>query len=279
MRALGDILVILGLTVAAFAVRSGDRIDNAGARPPDEAGASRVIEASTAVPAAPASQTVYVPTRRAAAVPIAMAGQEVPGTPNLDLVRQLQHELTRVGCYAGEINGIWTPSTRRAMEALIGQANAKLPTARPEPVHLALVQGQDARICECPAAEEKQFGGKCANSATREVLAASVAPPISLGPMGADLRKPLSEQKPSRARRGPTEGRMSLGVIGQPPQIAQVGVKRSVANLGRRSRHRTGHHGHHTLVAQRSQRFLRPMRPMRYAYRRPGGLLALLFGW
>jgi len=280
MRALGDILVILGLTVAAFAVRSGDRIDNAGARPPDEAGASRVIEASTAVPAAPASQTVYVPTRRAAAVPTAMAGQEVPGTPNLDLVRQLQHELTRVGCYAGEINGIWTPSTRRAMEALIGQANAKLPTARPEPVHLALVQGQDARICDqCPVAEEKQFGGKCAKSATRQVLAASVAPPISLGPTGADLRKPLSEQKPRHARRGPTEGRMGLGVSGQPPQEAQVGAKRGIAGLGPRSRHRASHHGHRTLVAQRSQRFLRPMRAMRYAYRRPGGLFALLFGW
>jgi hypothetical protein len=275
MRALGDLLVILGLTVAAFAVRPGDRLDDAGARPPDEAGASRVIEASTAVAAAPASQTIYVPTRRAAAVPTAMAGQEVPGTPNLDLVRQLQHELTRVGCYAGEINGIWTPSTRRAMEALIGQVNAKLPTARPEPVHLALVQGQDARICDqCPAAEEKHFGGKCANSTTREVLADSVPPP-----MGADLRKPLSEQKPRRARRGPTEGRMGLGLKGQPPQIGQVGAKRSVADLGPRSRHRASHHGHRTLVGQRSQRYLRPVRPTRYAYRRPGGLFALLFGW
>src|SRR5215831_6654022 len=243
MRALGDILVILGLTVAAFAVRSGDRIDNAGARPPDEAGASRVIEASTAVPAAPASQTVYVPTRRAAAVPTAMAGQEVPGTPNLDLVRQLQHELTRVGCYAGEINGIWTPPTRRAMEALIGQANAKLPTARPEPVHLALVQGQDARICDrCPAAEENQLGGRCANSATREVLASSIAPSMSPGTMAADLRKPGSEQKPRPARRVPTEGRMGLGVSGQPPEIAQIGAKRSVADLGPSGRHRASDH-------------------------------------
>jgi hypothetical protein len=33
------------------------------------------------------------------------------------------------------------------MEALVAQVNAKLPTARPEPVHLALVQGQDAGIC------------------------------------------------------------------------------------------------------------------------------------
>ena len=158
----------------------------------------------------------------------------------MDLVRQLQHELTRVGCYAGEINGLWTPPTRRAMEALIGQVNAKLPIARPEPVHLALVQGQDAGISDqCPAAEENQFGVKCANSASREVLAASLASSMSPGPRGADRRKPLSEQRPSRARRGATEGRMGLGVSGgQPPQIAQAGAKRSVADLGPRGRHR-----------------------------------------
>jgi len=277
MRALGHLLVILGLTVAAFALRPDDKLDDAGSRPPDKADTSGAIEASAAVPAAPASQTVYVPTRRTTAVQSATTGQELPNRPNLDLVRQLQHELTRVGCYAGEINGIWTPSTRRAMEALIGQVNAKLPTGRPEPVHLALVQGQDSRICDrCPAAEENQLAGKCANPATREVLASSIAPSMSPAPTAVDLRKPVSEQKPRRAQRGPTEGRMGLGAGGQLPQIAQVGAKRSVADLGPRGRHRASHHGRGTLVAQRH---LRPLRPMRYAYRRPGGFLALLFGW
>src|SRR5262245_40543206 len=273
MRALGHLLVILGLAVAAFALRPGDTLDNAGASQAD-VGASRPIGASAAIPAAPISETVYVPIRRAAAPLTATATQESPRTPNLDLVRQLQHELTRVGCYAGDINGIWAPSTRRAMEALIERLNAKLPTARPEHVHLALVQGQQTRICDqCSAAEENQFGGRCANSATREVIASSIAPSMSPGPMAPDLRKPLSEQKPRRARRAPTEGRMGLGVSGQPPEIAQVGAKRSVADLGPRGRHRASHH------AQRSQRYLRPTRPMRYAYRRPRGLFALLFGW
>jgi hypothetical protein len=280
MRALGHLLVILGLTVAAFALRPADKLDDVGARPPDKAGSSSPIEASAAVPAAAISQTVYVRTRRAAVVPTAMAGQQVPGTPNLDLVRQLQHELTRVGCYAGEINGIWTASTRRAMEALIRQVNAKLPTARPEPVHLALVQGQDARICDrCPAVEEHQLAGKCAKPAAREVLASSIAPSMSPGPMVADLRKPLSGQKLRHARRSSIEGRMGLGVGGQPPQMAEADAKLSVEDLGPRGRHRATHHGRRTIVAQRSRRYLRPLRPMRYAYRRPVGLLALLFGW
>jgi hypothetical protein len=109
MRALGVLLVLLGLALAALTVRPGDTLDDAGASQPDDPGASRPIGASAAVPAVPISQTVYVPTRRTAAVPTATAAQESPRTPNLDLVRQLQHELTRVGCYEGDINGIWTP--------------------------------------------------------------------------------------------------------------------------------------------------------------------------
>jgi hypothetical protein len=164
------------------------------------------------------------------------------------------------------------------MEALIEQLNAKLPIARPEPAHLALVQGQHARICDqCPTGDDNQSGGRCANPATREVFAATIAPPISPRPMG--VRKPLSAHKPTHARKGPTEGRMGLAVSSQPHQIAQVSAKRSVADHGSRSRHRTSHHGHRTLVAQRPHRHLRPMGPTRYAYRRPRGLFALLFGW
>jgi hypothetical protein len=280
MRALGVLLVLSGLATAAFAVRSADTLDDAGGSQTNNSGASRPIRASAAVPDVPISQTVYVPARRIAALPTATAGQELTRISNLDLVRKLQHELTRVGCYEGDINGIWTPSTRRAMEALIGQVNAKLPTARPEPVHLALVQGQHARICDqCPTAKENQSGGRCANSVTREVLAASIAPSISPRPMGvgADPGKPVSEQKLRHARRGTIEGRMGLGVSGQPPQIARASAKPSVTDDGPRRRHRASHHGHRTHVAQRSQ--LRPMRTTRYAYRRPRGLFALLFGW
>jgi hypothetical protein len=226
MRALGALLVLLGLAIAAFAVRRGDTLDDADARQSGDPSASRPIGASAATPAVPISQTVYVPTRQTAAVPAATAAQELPRTPNLDLVSQLQHELTRVGCYQGDINGTWTPSTRRAMEAIVRQLNAKLPTARPEPAHLALVQSQYARICDpCPTRDENQFGRRCANSASRGVLAASIAPPIS-EPKAADLRKPESEQKTKHGRRGPTEGRMGLGVSNEPPQTAQAGANR-----------------------------------------------------
>lgn len=269
MRVLGDFLIILGLSVAAFAVRSGGTLDNAGARPVDEPGASHLLEASAAFPAAPVSQTVYVPNRRTAALPAATVAPELGRFSDLDLVRQLQHELTRVGCYEGEINGIWTPSTRRAMEALIGQLNAKLPTEQPEPAHLALVQGEHARTCgQCPAADTDHAGRRCIGPANREVLVASIAPSLS---------PPKFKHKPRHGRRGPIEGQMGLGVSGEPLQTTYA--NQSVADNRPRSRHRANRHGRRTLFAQQPQRYLRAMRPTRFVYRRPRGLFALLFGW
>jgi hypothetical protein len=280
MRALGDLLIILGLSVAAFALRTGGTLDDTGARQVDAPGANRPVEAPT-VPAAPVSQTVYVPTRRTAALPTPTAAQELGRISNLDLVRQLQHELTRIGCYEGDINGIWTPSTRRAMDALIAQLNAKLPIAQPEPAHLALVQGQDGRTCgHCPAGDENRSDQRCVGPANREVLVASIAPSLSPDPAGPDLHKPKSEHKPKHGRRGPTEGRMGLGVSGEPPQTTQVDANQSAAVNRPRGTHRAHGHGRRTLVAQRPPRHLRGMRATRYAYRRPRGLFfALLFGW
>ena len=47
------------------------------------------------------------------------------------LARELQKELSRVGCYDGEVTGAWLPATRRAMMAFIERMNASLPTSSP----------------------------------------------------------------------------------------------------------------------------------------------------
>ena len=54
---------------------------------------------------------------------------------------QTLRELKRVGCYEGEIHGVWTRSTRDAMERFTELANAKLPTQEPDIVLLSLVRG------------------------------------------------------------------------------------------------------------------------------------------
>src|SRR5438552_5226883 len=48
----------------------------------------------------------------------ALGSPEAPfATDRPWLGRELQRELARVGCYEGELNGIWTPAARKAMKA------------------------------------------------------------------------------------------------------------------------------------------------------------------
>ena len=64
-----------------------------------------------------------------------------PPQDRMLMIRDLQRELKRVGCYEGEIHGVWTRSTREAMERFTQLANAKLPTHEPDIVLLSLVRG------------------------------------------------------------------------------------------------------------------------------------------
>lgn len=79
------------------------------------------------------------------------------------LARTLQRELKRVGCYDGEVSGVWSPASRAAMKAFTERVNASLPVDRPDPVLLALVQGHQGRACGdiCPAGEARGADGRC----------------------------------------------------------------------------------------------------------------------
>jgi peptidoglycan hydrolase-like protein with peptidoglycan-binding domain len=71
-----------------------------------------------------------------------------PLTPDRDsLGRQLQRELQRVGCYDGDINGVWNAASRRAMKSFTESANASLPTDQPDYILLRLVQGHAGQAC------------------------------------------------------------------------------------------------------------------------------------
>src|SRR5262245_8487078 len=66
------------------------------------------------------------------------------------LTRELQRELRRVGCYAGEINGVWTQSTQRAMKTFTSRVNATLPTDRPDHVLVAMLRSHPDKTCKAP---------------------------------------------------------------------------------------------------------------------------------
>jgi hypothetical protein len=118
-------------------------------------------------------------TQRAAGPPPALVALPQPvkramPTDFPSLSREIQRELKRVGCYRGEVNGLWTPATRAAMKAFVDDANAVLPVDKPDQVLLSLLQGKRDTACgsSCPPGQQQTQDGACvastvaANSAT-----------------------------------------------------------------------------------------------------------------
>jgi hypothetical protein len=63
----------------------------------------------------------------------------------------------------GELNGAWTPSTRRAMKAFTDRVNATLPVEEPDGILFAMVQGHQDRACgkPCPSSQSLSEDGRC----------------------------------------------------------------------------------------------------------------------
>jgi hypothetical protein len=126
---------------------------------------------------------VVVPSRSAEATGRAPVAQEpsriVPPAGNrAALVRELQKELIRVGCYDGEISGAWTTPSRRAMRDFTDRVNAKLPIDEPDHILLSLVQGHRQKACgiACAAGQQEGPDGRCVPSALAARAAKQPAP-------------------------------------------------------------------------------------------------------
>ena len=124
------------------------------------------------VEADPASVvTTIAPRANGAAIrkQITSAADTVPPIPRdrASLVRELQRELRRVGCYDGRLNESWTASTRTAMKAFTNRVNASLPIDRPDHILLTLVRGHQGRACgiACPPRQSLTHEGRCVPTA------------------------------------------------------------------------------------------------------------------
>lgn len=84
-----------------------------------------------------------------------------------ELARDLQKALKRAGCYWGEINGLWNPSTKRAMSAFMDRANATLPIKSPDYILLSLVENRREISCAsgCPTGQAMDYTGRCVPNA------------------------------------------------------------------------------------------------------------------
>jgi hypothetical protein len=91
--------------------------------------------------------------------------------------RDAQKELQRVGCYDGEINGVWSPASQAAASRFLDRINARLPVEKPDDVLLALLRSSRDGICDsCPRGQEADAAGRCTPTA---LLRRPVAPVVT----------------------------------------------------------------------------------------------------
>lgn len=109
---------------------------------------------------------VTIPQRALLSSPAVPITSAVGMTAPYSLARETQSELHRLGCYQGEISGIWTPGTRSAAQRFVDRVNAKLPVDKPDGVLLALLRGQTGTVCgQCQSDQTLDAAGRCVPTA------------------------------------------------------------------------------------------------------------------
>jgi hypothetical protein len=211
----GIAMVMAGVAVAAYAFQPQAGVSTSP-DPFEEIQAPQVVLKVTEAPAVAAWQTTLAPaasesvtapsrsastpTRRVAVaevplrIPIGPVAQgewgrgAAPASDRATLAREIQRHLKRVGCYDGEVNGVWSPSSRRAMKAFTDRVNATLPVEAPDFVLLAMVESHASQACGRPCAQGESDQTHCVPSAIITATAKSrsvdgAVPPTSPLPL------------------------------------------------------------------------------------------------
>jgi hypothetical protein len=143
---------------------------------------------------------------------------ETPGD-RVTLVRSLQFELKRVGCYGGEINGVWTTSSRMAMRSFTDHVNASLPIDTPDYVLLSLVKGHQAQACAPSAAPARtakadaksEDAGDGTDALTAAGAAAAAAAAAAVAAPKPDAKAAAADDRARRAATIPPQQGVSPG--------------------------------------------------------------------
>lgn len=210
------------------------------------------------------------PVRVAEAPPRLPVGETAAtASPPLDrpaLTREIQRQLKRIGCYQGEASGVWSPSVRQAVKAVADRVNASLPTDRPDPVLLAMVQSQEPGVCgtSCPKGQSRAADGRClpaalvANAAKQRTPTASAQTSAASAQTGrvqpgrTKAAPPAGAAADAAAPLLPPDGRMSLaGPTAHIPREAKLRPPRTPATANTQ-RATAAYRAHTPRVRQRS---------------------------
>lgn len=142
----------------------------------------------------------------------------------LKVASDIQTELQRVGCYAGEIDGVWGGASRRALATFLDRVNATLPTDQPDVILLTLIRAQPAGTCgvDCPAGQELNGANQCVPSA----ILAQATKHRSVKPAALVASHAPVSLPPVPTSSAPLPGRMSVGATSEPrPRLSSSFVQ------------------------------------------------------
>lgn len=221
----------------------------------------------------PAPRETSVPATAPSGLPRMTSARPADDASRRALARSIQIELKRVGCFAGDADGLWSSSTRKAMQTFIERINASLPVESPDYILLTLLQGQHSQICGkgCPVGQAMSLAGRCE---PRAILARKAKPSQPAQPEA----RPVAEARPDLARPDPSRQR-----------AADAKRERRMAFEARQEAERREAEQQARLLAERQARIAaeqrrrqpvavaepRPLRPMQDTPRMAAGLGSL----
>jgi hypothetical protein len=181
--------------------------------PPPATGAPYPVAPQKLRPGAPAAVRVAEAPPR---LPVGeTAATAAPPLDRASLTREIQRQLKRIGCYQGDVSGVWSPAVRQALKTVTDRVNASLPIDQPDPVLLAMVQSQEPGSCtSCPNGQSRVADGRCLPAALVASAGKHQTPTAGTGAKsakaGAAPADGIPAARPETASPPPAEGRMSL---------------------------------------------------------------------
>jgi uncharacterized caspase-like protein len=99
--------------------------------------------------------------------------------PAADVSERLQKELKRVGCYEGEVDGVWGDGSEAALENFGARRGRPLASLEPDEANLAAVSAESGRICPltCGEGTVEQNGTCIAKAPGRKNAPVAKTPP------------------------------------------------------------------------------------------------------
>jgi hypothetical protein len=224
--AVGHLAILAGGVLAAYAFS----LAMAPGKPTERADPAEVVALPQRPSAPETNSTAPQPPAPAAA----------PQRNDRDaLARQIQTELKRVGCYDGEVHGVWTTAVRRAMRDFTQRVNARLPVDKPDAVLLALVQGEKGELCRARCDDGRCRHETTAGRAEDRVEPAEAVPAKPLpSPPAIVAVPPLAAAAPSPPAAVPTPIPPVEAAAPEPPERTVRSREARMARAARRHQRR-----------------------------------------